>query len=157
MDINYKSDNTGSNTILHSAQLIANAFAKGLEDNNCLLILPVGLHQEIQTNIKDVEDLVEMIDNINNSIDNPSKEGSSDSILNVLNSDLQDAKDKCFVCKLEVPKIDFNVNLKASLGKLKAQIQLYKNLFNFEIASLILGINFPYSFPNTGKFGFISK
>ena len=64
MDINYKSDNTGSNTILHSAQLIANAFAKGLEDNNCLLILPVGLHQEIQTNIKDVEDLVEMIDNI---------------------------------------------------------------------------------------------
>ena len=132
MDINYKSDNTGSNTILHSAQLIANAFAKGLEDNNCLLILPVGLHQEIQTNIKDVEDLVEMIDNINNSIDNPSKEGSSDSILNVLNSDLQDAKDKCFVCKLEVPKIDFNVNLKASLGKLKAQIQLYKNLFNFE-------------------------
>ena len=29
--------------------------------------------------------------------------------------------------------------------------------FNFEIASLIFGINFPYSFPNTGKFGFISK
>ena len=29
--------------------------------------------------------------------------------------------------------------------------------FSLDIASLIFGINFPYSFPKTGRFGFISK
>ena len=37
MDINYTSDNSNVNSILYEAQLIATAFSKALEDNNCLI------------------------------------------------------------------------------------------------------------------------
>lgn len=61
MDINYTNSNANVNSILYEAQLIANAFSRALEDNNCLLILPIGLHQEIDNGIKDVEDLVKLL------------------------------------------------------------------------------------------------
>lgn len=130
MDINYTNDNTNVNSILYEAQLIANAFSKALEDNNCLLILPIGLHQEINTGIKDVEDLVKTIDEINSNLDK-NTEVSNSNILDVLDEAIQDSKNKCFTCKLEVPGIDFNVDLKGALGRLSAQIQLYKSIFEF--------------------------
>ena len=130
MDINYTNSNANVNSILYEAQLIANAFSRALEDNNCLLILPIGLHQEIDNGIKDVEDLVKTIDDINNNLDKNTETGT-DNILDVLDEAIQDSKDKCFTCKLEMPGIDFNVDLKGALGRLSAQVQLYKSMFEF--------------------------
>lgn len=130
MDINYTNSNANVNSILYEAQLIATAFSKALEDNNCLLILPIGLHQEINNGIKDVEDLVKTIDDINNNLDKE-VEVTTDTILDVLDEAIKESKEKCFTCKLEMPGIDFNVDLKGALGRLSAQIDLYKSIFKF--------------------------
>lgn len=130
MDINYTNSNANVNSILYEAQLIATAFSKALEDNNCLLILPIGLHQEINNGIKDVEDLVKTIDDINNNLDKE-VEVTTDTILDVLDEAIKESKEKCFTCKLEMPGIDFNVDLKGALDRLSAQIDLYKSIFKF--------------------------
>ena len=130
MDINYTSDNSNVNSILYEAQLIATAFSKALEDNNCLLILPIGLHQEINNSARDVEDLIETIDEINNSLDG-NIGNNTDAILDIIDEAIRDSKEKCFSCKLEMPKIDFNVGLDEALNKLKFQLDLYKNTFQF--------------------------
>lgn len=130
MDINYTNSNANVNSILYEAQLIATAFSKALEDNNCLLILPIGLHQEINNGIKDVEDLVKTIDGINNNLDKE-VEVTTDTVLDVLDEAIKESKEKCFTCKLEMPGIDFNVDLKGALGRLSAQIDLYKSIFKF--------------------------
>ena len=95
MDINYTSDNSNVNSILYEAQLIATAFSKALEDNNCLLILPIGLHQEINNSARDVEDLVETIDEINNNLDGNNDDGT-DAILDIIDEAIRDSKEKCF-------------------------------------------------------------
>ena len=130
MDINYTNSNANVNSILYEAQLIATAFSKALEDNNCLLILPIGLHQEINNGIKDVEDLVKTIDDINNNLDKE-VEVTTDTVLDVLDEAIKESKEKCFTCKLEMPGIDFNVDLKGALDRLSAQIDLYKSIFKF--------------------------
>lgn len=129
MNIDYKSSNTNVNSILYEAQLIANAFSKALEDNNCLLILPVGLHQEISTNIQDLEDLIDLVDEVNNGLDGITNEGNQASVLDTSDSIINDAKNRCLNCKLELPGVDFEIDLKGALNKLKAQIDLYKSLF----------------------------
>lgn len=130
MEFNYTSTNVNVSSILYSAQLIADAFSKTLEDNHCLLILPVGLHQEIVGTIKDTEDLSETISDTNNNLD-PNKETSSPSnqILNNLGSSIREETERCALCKLTAPAIDFKMDLKALINKLKAQIDIYKNLF----------------------------
>ena len=70
---------------------------KALEDNNCLLILPIGLHQEINNSARDVEDLVETIDEINNNLDGNTDDGT-DAILDIIDEAIRDSKEKCFSC-----------------------------------------------------------
>ena len=57
MDLNYTEQNFNSSEILYSAQIIADAFADSMKQNNCLLILPVSLHQELNDAINDYIDL----------------------------------------------------------------------------------------------------
>lgn len=129
MDFNYTNSNIDVNDILHKALLITNAFSKTLEDNNCLLILTVGLNQEIDTTIKDLEDLSNSVSETNDILDGVIKENTQDDILNNINSIVDDLKDKCFQCNIKPPSIDFNTNLSFLLGTLKNQIELYKSIF----------------------------
>ena len=131
MDFNYSSDNVDVNDILHSAQLITNAFSKTLEDNNCLLSLTIGLHQEIDNSIKDLEDFVENISDTNNNLEN-GIELTAEDVLNNIESITKDLKDQCFKCKLELPSLDFDMDLDALLSTLKAQIKLFKDIFKFD-------------------------
>lgn len=116
---------------LYSAQLIANTFTKGLEDNDCLLISLVQLHDKINSNYKDI---IEQQDNYDNTpttlVNKANKDYNNTAVLNPLIQDLiQNSKDKCFDCKPEYsfPSIKFNSNF--NFGELEVSINLYKDLF----------------------------
>lgn len=131
MDFNYSSPSVDINDLLYNAELITNAFSKVLEENNCLLMLCIGLHQNINSNIKDLEDLVENVSDTNEILDGNTETGTATDILNIINDIVEDLKSKCFQCDLKFPDIDFNINLKGIIDDLKAQIALFKNIFNF--------------------------
>ena len=130
MDFNYNKKGVDLNNTLYNAQLIADAFAKTLEENNCLLILTVGLHQEIATTIKDVEDLVDTVSDTNDVLEGVENESTPiEYILDNLASAIADSKQNCFTCNLKFPNLDFDMDLEGVLGKLRGQIDLYLNMF----------------------------
>ena len=133
MDINLKNTDMDNSILskIYSAQLIANTFAKGLEDNDCLLISLVQLHDKINSNYKDIIDHKDNYDppasiirkEINSKYPGPK-------VLNPIVQDLvKDAKDKCFDCKPEYkfPSVKFNSNF--NFTELEASINAYKDLF----------------------------
>ena len=130
MDLDYQPSNTSVNDILHYAQTIANAFSNTLEANNCLLMLSVGLHQDLDNNIKDVITVVDIVTETNNILEGD-KPVTPDDILNDMTDSLKNIKAKCFDCDIDFPKIDFDLDLGGSLGKLKASVNLYKSIFKF--------------------------
>lgn len=128
MDIEYEERNFNSAEILYSAQLIADTFAEALKQNNCLLMLTVSLHQEINDSINDYQDLEQITSNSDKDLENLDR--FDDSILDSIQSAIQDSKDRCFTCKLTVPSIDFDMNASTVLGKLQALINGYTQVFN---------------------------
>lgn len=131
MEFSYASPSMDVNDLLHSAQLITGAFSKTLEDNNCLLMLTIGLHQDINNSIKDLEDFVENVSDTNDLLDKDTSITTND-VLNDINQTVKDLKDQCFSCNLKLPELDFDMDLNAILGTLKTQIELFKNIFNFK-------------------------
>lgn len=131
MEFNYTQSSSNLNDVLYEAQLIANAFTKTLEDNNCLLMLTIGLHQEIENDRKDVETLLDSVTESNNALEKGPSALSPQDILNDLSETIGSLKAKCFDCDLKIPSIDFDIDLGGALGKLKANLKLYKSIFNF--------------------------
>lgn len=133
MDLSLNSTDVDNSVLskIYSAQLIANTFAKGLEDNDCLLISLVQLHDKINSNYKDIIDNKDNYDpppqvikqKINSNYPGPK-------VLNPIVQDLvKNAKDKCFDCKPEYkfPSVKFNSNF--NFTELEVSINLYKDLF----------------------------
>lgn len=130
MEINYKSSKVSfnSNEILFHAQSIADAFAEALKQNNCIIMLPISLHNDIDSSIKDLEDVI----NISNSdFANPPKGGgtSGEEILNSLQSAINYSKSRCFNCELTIPRVDLTFDTSAILGTLKASLNLFNDIF----------------------------
>lgn len=134
MDFNYSSPSIDASDILYNAQLIANTFSQTLERNNCLLLLTIGLHQDIASTIKDAEELAQTVSDTNDALTptESTAETTIEDILDSLNSAVQVEKDKCFNCRLEVPDIDFNMDLKGALANLTAQLNVYNSTFKFD-------------------------
>ena len=132
MEFSYNSNNVDSNTILYNAQLITSAFAKTLEENNCLLMLTIGLHQEIVNSTKDLEDLSDNASETNDALDSTASSSSSvtsDDVLNTISSIAEDLKSSCFSCNLKLPSLDFDMDLSGVMASLTAQLNLYKSIF----------------------------
>lgn len=130
MDLEVKGNNPAVFAALNNAQLIANTFAKGLEDNACLLISTVSLNQRIDDITKDIEDLVDPVykdplDIIDTVVIRP---GST--VSPIVAEAIKNSKDKCFTCKLKLPKVKFEGDLSFSISDLKAHLQLYTELFD---------------------------
>ena len=126
MDLNYTEQNFNSSEILYSAQIIADAFADGMKQNNCLLMLTVSLHQELNDAINDYIDL----DTIATETDNRSNmEVFDDTILDSIQEAIKESKSRCYSCKLTIPVIEFDMNLDEVIGKLKSTLEAYKNIF----------------------------
>ena len=132
MEFKYTSNSVDVNDILYNAQLISNAFSKTMEDNNCLLMLSIGLHQEIDNTVKDLEDLVNNVSDTNDLLDKEEDSNSGEDILNTINNIISDLKDKCFQCDLKIPDLDFDMDLNAVMAALKAQIDLFKSIFKVD-------------------------
>lgn len=131
-NITYKPESLDSGLLLYEAELIANAFSKALEENNCLIILPIALHQELETTIKDLEELRDTASNTNNQLEKrPTGDGrphTQDGIFNVSADDIQAVKDECFSCDIELPTIKFDIKLDGLIGKIKAQLDAFHKL-----------------------------
>ena len=132
MEFKYTSNSVDVNDVLYNAQLISNAFSKTMEDNNCLLMLSIGLHQEIDNTIKDLEDLVNNVSDTNDLLDKEEDTDSGEDILDTINDIISDLKDKCFQCDLKIPDLDFDMDLNAVMDALKAQIDLFKSIFKVD-------------------------
>lgn len=136
MDLELKNNNTTDNLLnmLYSAQLIANTFAKGLEDNSCLVTSTVQLHQRIKDYTEDVKTLIPSVYTepsqiVKDVVNSRPGVGVSVDVQNAI----KNAKQKCFNCKLELPKLKFDFDLDFSMGELKAHMELYKSLFNLKL------------------------
>ena len=132
MEFKYTSNSVDVNDVLYNAQLISNAFSKTMEDNNCLLMLSIGLHQEIDNTVKDLEDLVNNVSDTNDLLDKEEDTDSGEDILDTINDIISDLKDKCFQCDLKIPDLDFDMDLNAVMAALKAQIDLFKSIFKVD-------------------------
>ena len=132
MEFKYTSNSVDVNDILYNAQLISNAFSKTMEDNNCLLMLSIGLHQEIDNTVKDLEDLVNNVSDTNDLLDKEEDTDSGEDILDTINDIISDLKDKCFQCDLKIPDLDFDMDLNAVMAALKDQIDLFKSIFKVD-------------------------
>lgn len=127
MEFNYNKESTDVNEILHSAQLLVDAFARTIEENNCLNILPITLHQNIVNAAKDLDNAYQLSNNPTSTTSNTNKAGD---ILNSVKDSVQQHKNSCFSCKLSMPDINFNFDYKAAFNKLKGYIDLQKGSLN---------------------------
>lgn len=132
MELSYNPQNFNSSEILHSAQTIADAFAESLKQNNCMLMLTVSLHQEINDAIKDVVDLGR-IEESEWSPDDPNIDFDdvfTDDLVDSLIASVNDSKSRCYSCTLTLPFVKFDGSLDSALGKLSALLSVFNNLFN---------------------------
>lgn len=128
MELNYNVNNEHSSEILYSAQIIADAFADALKQNNCMLMLTVSLHQEINDAIKDLEDgsnIVEGTDTTSKDLSNVYTKDLLDSV----NDAIRASRDSCFSCKLTFPDMKVDFNLDSILGNLKLLMDAYRSVF----------------------------
>ena len=138
MELELQVSQYNTQEILFDVQNIANAFCKALEDNNCLVMLPINLHQQINDTYNDILDLSNAFTNANNLSNpdtstnlgiRPTNNISSRDPTGALASAIASSKSNCFNCTLALPKIAFDFQLDFTLGKLKAQLDAYTNLF----------------------------
>lgn len=131
MELNYQEENKNASNIMYHAQLIADAFADSLKKNNCMLMIPVSFHQEINDAVKDILDLEDLgeyrpDDSYAREIDSEVIDGN---VINALQEAINYSKARCINCDLVLPSIDFNYNLDAVMGRLDALLNLYNDMF----------------------------
>lgn len=129
MELEFTEQNSNHSEILYSAELIANTFADALKQNNCMLMLTVGLHQEINDVIKDVTDLNTINNETNIQLEQPNTDQYVDDILDVVQSAIDESKARCYSCKLSFPSINFDMNFDVVMGRLSALLDVYKQTF----------------------------
>lgn len=128
MELTYTEQNSNSSEILYNCELIASTFAESLKQNNCMLMLTVSLHQEINDTIKDVEDISKIIDEGDKEL-NDSEQRLDDIILENIQAVINDSKARCYSCKLSMPELSFNFDLDTLIARLRGLINLYNGMF----------------------------
>lgn len=152
MELEVKNLGKGELELIYSAQTIANTFTKALEDNNCILMATVDLHQRINSLYKDLEELVVPYrDNTTYYNDVPftpldNTSGKNNLLLPSLKSK---SKSKCFPCNFDDFKgldkkfkkslkafdDDFRRDLKTfkiTESDFAAHLELYRQLFKLQ-------------------------
>lgn len=98
MEINYRSSSNSfnANEILFHAQALADAFADALKQNNCIVMLPIALHDDIESGIKDIEEGIKITDGGDITKDPVGGGERGDKILDSLQSAIDYSKAQCF-------------------------------------------------------------
>lgn len=139
VQLDYEPNSTSLDEYLRYCQIIADAFTKALDQNECNVKVVVGIAQELTNQKNEVEDLWEIMkpdvyipptaddediytndDTTVTIVDTPSSLNTSE--INAIKNKLKEA---CYDCDYGLPGIDFNNNFNWSFDKLKASLESY--------------------------------
>lgn len=136
---------SSSNSLKHDylahAQTIVNHFLEALELNDCNVKIVVGFYQELQDTIDSIKDLKEafrptltLTGPFKSKFDSrnfkPHTVSTPYAITDEgIQASIEALKEKCFNCKLSLPKVNFDADFKFLFNKLTFQLNVFK--FNF--------------------------
>ena len=139
VQLDYEPNSTSLDEYLRYCQIIADAFTKALDQNECNVKVVVGIAQELTNQRDEVKDLWEIMkpdvyvppaagdediytnaDTTVTIVDTPST--LNDSEINAIKKKLKEA---CYDCDYGLPGIDFNNSFNWSFDKLKASLEGY--------------------------------
>ena len=143
VSVTYDEQSSNMDEMLHYAQLISEAFTKALDQNECNVKLLIGFAEEIDRGKEELEDIVDIIDDPEKSINPPVVEDivnpDVDNIITPTNPDpytpvttqdiIRSIRQSCLDCEFGFPSIDLNGNLNFAFDKLRAMLNLYNDLF----------------------------
>lgn len=143
--------NTRSHEVLAHAQTISNFFIDALEQNDCTLKVVVGFYFEIDDTINTLEDLIDALvepdiaDKVKPergrrpSYPNRSRDTTKDVLKSSpgVEATVQALKQRCFNCKLSLPKIHFDKDFRFSYNKLSFQLETYEKIFGINRPRLV--------------------
>ena len=130
MDLVLKEPTQSNLVLLHYAQLIANTFTKGVEDNECILEVPIALHQELKQVIKDAEDANNLEKEYEDKLEEKANTGSPIKTYAYIREQSKiNIKNDCLRCNIKLPKPQLEYDFDITFSKLKAHIELFTKLF----------------------------
>ena len=147
MELSRKVNPTASTTYAVAyAQLIVDHFSKALQENGCLIQVPVGLYIQFDDQYNRLVDYIESALNAGN-IDN---DGNGDKLDDVVHPDgainpkhlaaiksaIRKASNDCFACNIEKPKFDFSGIFGNLLKDITTSLDQFKNIGKFNKASV---------------------
>jgi hypothetical protein len=121
--------------ILAYAQTIANFFMEAIEQNDCNVKIVMGFYHDLEDTVNSVKDLEKAFTptpSLNIPYTNTIYPGTSLSGPE-LQAAIKALKDKCFNCKLSLPKITFDKDFKFLHNKLNIQLEVYKQVFKSDL------------------------
>lgn len=147
MELSRKVNPTASTTYAVAyAQLIVDHFSKALQENGCLIQVPVGLYVQFDDQYNRLVDYIESALNAGN-IDNDRNGDKYDNIVSpngtidprhlaAIKSAIRKASNDCFACKIEKPKFDFSGIFGNLLKDILSSLDEFKNIGKFNKASV---------------------
>lgn len=143
VSITYEEQSSNMDEMLHYAQLISEAFTKALDQNECNVKLLIGFAEEINIGKDELEDIVDIIDNDGKTPTPPIVEDIPDPDVDdvitpteptpytpeTTEDIIKKLKEACLDCEFGFPSIDLNNNLDFAFDKLRAMLDLYKDVF----------------------------
>lgn len=128
------------------AQLIVDHFSKALQENGCLIQVPVGLYIQFDDQYNRLVDYIDSAINAGN-IDNDGAGGQSDNVvspngaidpghISAIKNAIRKASNDCFACNIEKPKFDFSGIFGNLMGDITTSLDQFKNLGKYNKASV---------------------
>jgi hypothetical protein len=128
------------------AQLIVDHFSRALQENGCLIQVPVGLYIQFDDQYNRLVDYIESALNAGN-IDNDRTGDQFDNIVSpsgtisprhlaAIKSAIKKASNDCFACNIEKPKFDFSGIFGNLLGDITSSLDQFRNIGKYNKASV---------------------
>lgn len=127
------------------AQRIVRHFTESLEQNNCLISIPIGVYMELDRHEKAVTDLVDTAIQVYNpniydgSAGGDKDEARASSIADrddIARAAMSQLSEDCFNCNMDFPKFDFSGVFGTVLADARIAIDGYQDMFKFNKASV---------------------
>lgn len=139
VNLTYEEQTSNIDETLLYAQIIAEAFTKALDSNECNVKLLIGFAEEVEREKQNLEDIISLVEDPLRVVDDTkvSDVGSpsirdtyveptpSEIIAENIAAVSRKLKDSCIDCKFAFPSLDLNYNFNFAFDRLKAMINLY--------------------------------
>lgn len=139
LEIENRSFGLGSDStqVMADAQTIINFFIDAVDKNDCNVKVIMGFYQELQSTLESIADLQRAFEptaltpwpkynSKNELIEEITKPDTPPASSPLAQAVIQALKEECFNCKLKLPRIKFDNDLKFLYNKLSFQLEVYK-------------------------------